>query len=393
MGKKYKLATVKENGIPVTRLKALRDGKWFNKGDLGARIVDPELFDMSQDDESWADYKSELTNCTIKDSDVIIFDSRCNDLNINRSTGKITCSTISGGLYANSAAVEIVFSTLTALVTLSHSSNTKIASTEISKPCTATGNTEIRCSGIATEDLQMIPERIPDAHNLQPSQVRTMDSMKVELIDSRIYNSRIFAHFFASNTEIFGTDIIGALNINDSTLTNVTVYGSKQYVDKSYLPTISNAWFTGGRIEVFKPTRCASCSDVNINDWGDYRLNPGHIVAMSNSEASIARIRNRDKWYIVDKIAGEQMDFTDESLYETLGDKKSTYRSLAPLLLSILATERIQTTTIRLRIRLVTICLRNIIEKRFHRAGLGNDPKVTLKSRFISFIRKLACRK
>lgn len=389
MGKKYKLVTVKENGIPVTRLKALRDGKWFNKGDLGARIVDPEVFDMSQDDESWADYKSELTNCTIKDSDVIIFYSKCNDLNINRSTGKITCSTISGGLYANSAAFEIVFSTLAALVTLSHSSNTKIASAEISKPCTATGNTEIRCSGIAAEDFQ----RIPDAHNLQPCQVWTIDSMTVELIDSRIYNSRIFAHFFASNTEIFGTDILGALNINDSTLTNVTVYGSKRYVNKSYLPTISNAWFTGGRIEVFKPTRCASCSDVNINDWGNYRLNPGHIVAMSNSEASIARIRDRGKWYIMDKIAGEQMDFTDESLYETLSYKKSPYRSLAPLLLSILATERIHKTTIRLRIMLVAICIRNIIENRFHRAGPGNEPKLTLKSRFISFIRKLACRK
>lgn len=389
MGKKYKLVTVKENGIPLTRLKALRDGKWFNKGDLGARIVDPEVFDMSQDDESWADYKSELTNCTIKDSDVIIFDSKCTDLTINRSIGKITYSTISGGLYANSAVFEIVFSTLTALVTLSNSSNTKIASTEIKKPCKATGNTEIRGSGIATEDFQMIP----DKHNLHPYQVWTIDSMAVELIDSRIYNSRIFAHFFASNTEIFGTDIVAAVNINDSTLTNVTVYGSKQYVAKSSLPTISNAWFTGGNIEVSKNTRCASCSDVNINDWGACRLNPGHIVAMSNSEASIARIRNRGKWYIMDKIAGEQMDFTDESLYETLGYKKSPYRSLAPLLLSILATERIHKTTIRLRILLVTICLRNIIEKRFHRAGPGNEPKLTLKSRFISFIRKLACRK
>lgn len=389
MGKKYKLVTVKENGIPVTRLKALRDGKWFNKGDLGARIVDPEVFDMSQDDESWADYKSELTNCTIKDSDVIIFDSKCTDLTINRSIGKITVSTISGGLYANSAAFEIVFSTLTALVTLSNSSNTKIASTEIKKPCKVTGNTEIRGSGIATEDFQ----KIPDKHNLHPYQVWTIDSMTVELIDSRIYNSRIFAHFFASNTEIFGTDIVAAVNINDSTLTNVTVYGSKQYVEKSSLPTISNAWFTGGNIEVSKTTRCASCSDVNINDWGACRLNPGHIVAMSNSEASIARIRNRGKWYIMDKIAGEQMDFTDESLYETLGYKKSPYRSLAPLLLSILATERIHKTTIRLRILLVTICLRNIIEKRFHRAGPGNKPKFTLKSRFISFIRKLACRK
>lgn len=389
MGKKYKLVTVKENGIPVTRLKALRDGKWFNKGDLGARIVDPEVFDMSQDDESWADYKSELTNCTIKDSDVIIFHSKCTDLTINRSIGKITVSTISGGLYANSAAFEIGFSTLTALVTLSNSSNTKIFSTEIKKPCKATGNTEIRGSGIATEDFQMIP----DKHNLHPYQVWTIDSMTVELIDSRIYNSRIFAHFFASNTEIFGTDIVAAVNINDSTLTNVTVYGSKQYVAKSSLPTISNAWFTGGNIEVSKTTRCASCSDVNINDWGACRLNPGHIVAMSNSEASIARIRNRGKWYIMDKIAGEQMDFTDESLYETLGYKKSPYRSLAPLLLSILATERIHKTTIRLRILLVTICLRNIIEKRFHRAGSGNKPKFTLKSRFISFIRKLACRK
>lgn len=241
MDKKYKLIHSKENGKTVTRIRALRDGEHFMKGEVGG-IVDAESI-LNQYDESWVDFESTLRGTTVSGNVYIGKKSTLENSELVNVTGLIQDTYLSdASLYG--AKVDISGSYIKAL------SGTSPLSLTAVKAILACGST---MSGkVLLDDVNM--ETFPDAN------------LPVQLSDVTIQHSVFQSPATVTDTFIHRSNFNGLMRIANSMITNSTIESTGGNTPAVSAPVIQCLHLVGSKAMISDGRNVSLSTGICIND-------------------------------------------------------------------------------------------------------------------------------
>ena len=334
--KKYKIVTVKnDKGQLERRIKALRDGHFFNEGDLGA-IIDEDSR-LSQEDDSWADKTSMLVN-TYVSGDLHIVGSKLTNCQMGGFYGEISHSEVNGiATGSNDYHTSICLRDSKILVAekcvLLYSASLKMEQSTIRcMNVHITGRVVINRSKIGDTDAQII-----DLHNLN---INNSDFKDAELPKATMVDS----------CYVFSSRILGPAQLSNCFITN-------SIIDYHFLPrgvglnaaNVSNTpYLVDGASLTGSCTVCHAEDDIHmlggitISDMMKFDL--GDVIMATNDDAIVARVPGR-QWYIelaankyFDKTTKSIPGITDVSLIRFLNATKTDDSRLAKSLIELCIT-------------------------------------------------------
>ena len=334
--KKYKIVTVKnDNGQYERRIKALRDGQFFSKGDIGA-IID-ENSSLSQEDNSWADKTSVLVN-TYVSGNLHIVGSKLTNCQMGGFYGDISYSEVNGiAAGSNDFHTNICLHDSKILVAekcvLLYSASLKMEQSTIRcMNVHITGRVSINRSKIGDTEAKVI-----DLHNLS---INNSDFKDVELPKATLVDG----------CYLFSTRILGPAKLSNCNITN-------SIIDYHYFPRgvdltaehASNEFYSvdGANLSGSYPI-CHAGDDIHmlggitISDMARFDL--GDVIMATNDNAIVARVPGR-QWYIemlskkyFDKRTQSIPGITNDSLIRFLNATKTDDCMLAKSLIELCIT-------------------------------------------------------
>ena len=297
MDDKYTLVHLVEDGLNVTRIKALRDGENFIKGDVGCRVDGTSS--ISQYDESWADFDSELVNTRLT-GNVHVTSSRLVDSELLNVTGRIDKSYLAhASLYGATVSIdESTFPLIAGTATL----NLTTAYAKFSCGATMSGK-------VGLNDVQM--DTFPGA------------DLPVQISDSTVQHSKFKSPATITDTFIYKCRFEGLMRIERSLMTNSSVTSDGGNYPAVRAPSIvclqlvgSNVRIPDGKTALFTSGICIS--DIECDDLSSVMTTIGRKVTVVRVPGS--------KWCIQfntdSPLAGTKVDImqsmTDATMYKLL---------------------------------------------------------------------------
>lgn len=294
MGKKYKLITRKEHGETVTRIKALRDGEHFIKGEVGG-IIDSKS-SLSQYDESWVDFESELHASTVS-GNLNISKTVLDNAKLTECNGNIS-NTWLGNVELGFADLSISWAMLKG-VRGTHGVILRAYESSIDGKVSMSGKVEL--SSVKLEQEKYTGGLIT-FHDISFTKV-TM-SNPITAIDDFLYNCTLK----------------GPMNLEACNLTNSTVVSEG---DETGEPKLQSVTLIGSKIVIPDGKRVMLSNGITIDDvdCADF----SKVTISSSPNFVIVRVPDQ-KWYVwfsvghgfVDHTYAMQQSYTSETLYRTL---------------------------------------------------------------------------
>ena len=334
--KKYKIVTVKnDKGQLERRIKALRDGRFFNKGDLGA-IIDEDS-NLSQEDDSWADKTSMLVNTSVS-GDLHIVGSKLTNCQMGGFYGDISHSEANGivsgstDFHTNIGLHDSKILVAGKCVLLYSASLKMEQSTIRCMNVRITGRVAINRSKIGDTEAQII-----DLHNLRINNSDFKDSElpKATMVDG---------------CYLFSSKILGPAQLSNCHITN-------SIIDYHYLPrgvglnaenasntpySVDGANLTGSYTVCHADDDIHMLGGITISDMAKFDL--GDVIMVTNDDAIVARVPRR-QWYIelvsnnyFDKKTKSIPGIADDSLIRFCNATKTDDRRLAKSLIELCIT-------------------------------------------------------
>lgn len=347
---KYKLVKVSENGTVVTRIKALKDGRFFKKGELGAIIRDFAVLD--QEGDCWANYNSILTGDTRIGGNTSVVDSSI-DSCILKGSGTVYRSILHA---VNNQWVELYIEHCgnTGRIQIYGDDHTRT----MIKKSVLVGEIEIH--GNTTLDDSKLGKTTDSAQS-------THD--KFRLSDASLTHATLDGNIDIDDSELFRTSVTGDIWIQNSILLNDDIQSIKR---KSVYETakVENTWMTGSKLKFPAICTLSLANTVNVNDVSV--CEPGKIRLSWGCDSTIVRVPGL-KWYIrfiggygIDN-ADEQKDYSTNELMNKLKKIDTQYWSSASSLLArcteLMRYERWSAEKIRLNIFKWTYGIRMLMRK------------------------------
>lgn len=334
--KKYKIVTVKnDKGQLERRIKALRDGHFFSKGDIGA-IIDEDS-SLSQEDDSWADKTSMLVN-TYVFGDLHIVGSKLTNCRMGGFYGNISYSEVNGIVTGSTDFhTNIGLRDSKILVAekceLLHSASLKMVQSTIRcMNVSITGSVAINRSTIGDTEAKIF-----DLHNLRINNSDFKDSElpKATMVDG---------------CYLFSSKIRGPARLSNCSITN-------SIIDYHYFPRCvgldaenasNTSYSVDGANLAGSYTVCHADDDIHmlggitISDMAKFDL--GDVIMVTNDDAIVARVPGR-QWYI-ELVSNNYFDrktksipgITDDSLIGFLNSTKTDDSRLAKSLIELCIT-------------------------------------------------------
>lgn len=314
---KYKLVKVSENGTVVTRIKALKNGRFFKKGDLGAIVRDFAVLDQVGD--CWANFNSILTGDTHIGGNTSVVDSSI-DSCILKGSGTVYRSILHA---VNNQWVELYIehceNTGHMQIYGDDRTRTRIKKTVLVGEIAIYGNTTLDDSKLGkTTD----------------SEQNTYD--KFRLSEVTLTHATLDGNIDIDCSELFRTSVTGDLWIQNSILVNDDIQSLKR---KSVYETakVENTWMTGSKLKFPAICTLSLSKTVNVNDVSV--CEPGKIRLSWGCDSTIVRVPGL-KWYIrfidgygIDNV-DEQKDYSTNDLMNKLKKIDTQYWSSAASLLA-----------------------------------------------------------
>jgi len=336
--KKYKIVTVKnDKGQLERRIKALRDGQFFAKGDLGA-IIDKDS-SLSQEDDSWADKTSMVVN-TYVSGNLHIVGSKLSNCRMGGFYGVISHSEVNGMVSGSTDFhTNICLSESKILVAekcaLLYSASLKMEHSTIRcMNVYISGKVDINRSNIGDTEAQII-----DLHNLRIN--------NSEFKDSELHKATMVDGCF-----LFSSRILGPAQLSNCHITN-------SIIDYHYAPrgmglnaenasnppspySVDGANLTGSYAVCHADDDIHMLGGITISDMAKFDL--GDVIMVTNDDAIVARVPGR-QWYIelvsnnyFDKKTKSIPGITDDSLIGFLNSTKTNDSRLAKSLIELCIT-------------------------------------------------------
>lgn len=268
MIKKYKLVQMTENGQTVTRIKALRDGGHFKKGDIGG-IVDASS-SLSQSDDGWLDYGSMLSESTIT-GDVFIKDSCIIKSSFINVHGRIEKSYLSKAMLSG-ADVSISNSAFKGL----HGNLTVYLQAKSAK----------------FEHSAVLSGKV---HLFEVSMETNGDDLPVALGDVTIQKSKFDAPVTVTDSFLYNSVFSGVMRLENSMINNSTVKSTGGAHPVLAAPVIKCFMLVGSKVAIhdgrnFNLTTGICISDVECSDLSK-------VTMMMTDTYTVVRIPE-SKWFV-----------------------------------------------------------------------------------------------
>ena len=270
MDKKYKLVRRKENGKTVTRIKALRDGKSFKKGELGATV--DENSELSQIDDSWADYRSELHNARIH-GDISIRDSIVRDSVLTEVRGRIQNSLLVNAM-ANLSELRITDSNFIG---------------ELRGDCTLVleaDQASFDCSVVLYGRVILCGAKMHGFDNA---------ILPVKLSDATLQHATFNSPATVTDSFIFRSDFKGVMAIDQSRIQNSRLETCCGNSPEHFAPQIHCLAMVGSRATVPDGREYMFSTGVTLSDLTDVDLSA--IRWMTAGKFVVVRVPGR-KWFM-----------------------------------------------------------------------------------------------
>lgn len=241
MNKKYRLIHRKENGKSVTRIKALRDGEHFMKGDVGG-IVDAAS-SLNQYDESWVDFESTLQGTTVSGNVYISKKSTLVNSELINVTGRIQNTCLSGAsLYG--AKVEISDSFIK---TLSGTGTLSLFAANVSLSCGSTMDGKVLLNDVRMEAFQGA-------------------NLPVQLSDVNIHQAVFNSPATVTDTFIYKSNFNGLMRIANSMIINSTIESTGGNTPAVSAPVIQCLHLVGSKAMISDGRNVSLSTGICIND-------------------------------------------------------------------------------------------------------------------------------
>lgn len=267
MQDKFKVITRKEDGREVRRIKALRDGKHFKKGDIGGIIVRSTL---SQDGECWLDYCSEIYDSAIS-GDVEVINSTLERCMLSYTDGMVADSTLHAATVCY-CDINIVKSTIENILTPTGRTNIRITETTSLFDLVIEGNAKILgCTFGETSRNDKVEFRVNDSY---------MNRCKFGS-QAQIYDSTIA-----------GCTVDGPITLANTILINDTVHIRK--LQSVCPPILESARITGSTFSAFYGEKIMLCTGLNLSDFECDDI--GKVSLIANGNYKVARVPGK-KWF------------------------------------------------------------------------------------------------
>ena len=333
---KYKIVTVKnDKGQLERRIKALRDGHFFNKGDLGA-IID-EHSSLSQEDDSWADKTSMLVN-TYVFGDLHIVGSKLTNCRMGGFYGNIRNSEVNGivtgstDFHTNICLRDSKILVAEKCELLYSASLKMVRSTIRCMNVRITGRVVINRSTIGDTEAQII-----DLHNLRINNSEFKDSVlpKATMVDCcDVFSSKILGPAQLSNCFIINSSIDSHFLPRGVGLKDANASNTPYSVDGASLAGSYTICYANDDIHML--------GGITISDMMKFDL--GDVIMATNDDAIVARVPGR-QWYI-ELVSNKYFDettksipgITDDSLIRFFNATKTDDRRLAKSLIELCIT-------------------------------------------------------
>jgi hypothetical protein len=241
MDKKYKLIRSKENGKTVTRIKALRDGEHFMKGEVGG-IVDAAS-SLNQYDESWVDFDSTLQGTTVSGNVHISKKSTLVNSELINVTGRIQNSGLSGASL-HGANVEIIDSFIK---TLTGTSTLSLTAVNVSLACGSTMSGKVLMNDVRMDTFQGA-------------------SLPVQLSDVNIHQTVFKSPATVTDTFIHKSKFIGLMRIANSMITNSTIESTGGNTPAVSAPVIQCLHLVGSKARIADGRNVSLSTGICIDD-------------------------------------------------------------------------------------------------------------------------------
>ena len=287
MDRKYKLIRRKENGKTVTRIKALRDGKYFKKGEIGATV--DENSELSQIDDGWADDRSELHNSKIH-GDISIRNSIVRNSVLSEVRGRIQNSLL---VNASANLSELRISDSNFIGELHGDCTLGLEADQASFDCSVvlSGFVILRGTKMHGFDAAVLPVKLSDV-NLQHA----------------TFNSPATV----TDSFIFRSDFEGVMAIDQSHIQNsrlVTCCGNSP---EHFAPQIHCLAMVGSQVRVPDGREYVFSTGVTLSDLTDVDL--ATLRWMTAGKFVVVRVPGR-KWFIQPTATPSLFD--DEHMHGT----------------------------------------------------------------------------
>lgn len=303
MGKKYKLITRKEHGETVTRIKALRDGEHFIKGEVGG-IIDSKS-NLSQYDESWVDFESELHASTVS-GNLNISKTVLDNTKLAECNGNIN-SAVLGNVDLGFADLSISWSMLKGVRGMQ---GVILCAYESSLDCKVTMSGKVELSSVNLREGKHT-DGLMTLHDINFTKV-TM-SAPITAITDFLYNCTLN----------------GPMNLEACNITNSTVVSDG---DETGEPKLHSVNLIGSKIVIPDGKRVMLSNGITIDDVDcpDF----SKVTISSSPNFVIVRVPDQ-KWYVwfsvghgfVDHTYAMQQSYTSETLYRTLDEATGDHLS------------------------------------------------------------------
>ncbi len=241
MDKKYKLIRSKENGKTVTRIKALRDGEHFMKGEVGG-IVDAAS-SLNQYDESWVDFESNLQGTTVSGNVYISKKSTLVNSELINVTGRIQNTYLSGAsLYGATVDIGDSF-----IKSLSGTSTLTLNAANVSLACGSTMSGKVNLNDVRMETFQGA-------------------NLPIQLYDVTIQHAVFKSPATVTDTFIYKSNFAGLMRIANSMITNSTIESTGGNTPSVSAPVIQCLHLVGSKAMISDGRNVSLSTGICIND-------------------------------------------------------------------------------------------------------------------------------
>jgi hypothetical protein len=241
MDKKYKLIRSKENGKTVTRIKALRDGEHFMKGEVGG-IVDAAS-SLNQYDESWVDFESNLQGTTVSGNVYISKKSTLVNSELINVTGRIQNTYLSdASLYGATVDISDSF-----IKSLSGTSTLTLNAANVSLACGSTMSGKVNLNDVRMETFQGA-------------------NLPIQLYDVTIQHAVFKSPATVTDTFIYKSNFAGLMRIANSMITNSTIESTGGNTPAVSAPVIQCLHLVGSKARIADGRNVSLSTGICIND-------------------------------------------------------------------------------------------------------------------------------
>ena len=289
----------KELGKEVTRIKALRDGKYFKKGEIGATV--DENSELSQIDDSWADDRSELHNAKIH-GDISIRNSIVRNSVLTEVRGSIQNSLL---VNARANLSELRISDSNFIGELHGDSTLVLEADQASFDCSVDISGRVILCGTKMHgfDDAVLPVKLSDV-NLQHA----------------TFNSPATV----TDSFIFRSDFEGVMDIDQSHIQNSRLVACCGNSPEHFAPQIYCLAMFGSQVRVPDGREYLFSTGVTLSDLTDVDL--ATLRWMTAGKFVVVRVPGR-KWFI--QPTSTPSLFDDEHMHGTEPTTAELCRDLA----------------------------------------------------------------